>query len=86
MFKPCFICLLDHVYGFYTVVLHGLPWWLSGKESACNAGDMGLIPVSERSPGERKGNPLQCSCLEDPIDREAWLAIVHGVARVKTTW
>ena len=58
----------------------------NSKESACNTRDPGLIPGSGRSPGERKGNPLQCSCLEDPIDREAWLAIVHGVARVKTTW
>ena len=62
------------------------PWWLSDKESTCNAGDMGLIPMLERSPGERKGNPLQCSCLEDPTDGEAWQATVHGVSRVKTTW
>ena len=48
-----------------------------GKESACNAGDPGLIPGSERSPGE--GNPLQFSWLENPMDREAWWATVHGV-------
>ena len=43
-----------------------------GKESACNAGDQGLIPESERSPGEGNGNPLQYSCLENPTDRGAW--------------
>ena len=52
----------------------GLPWWLGGKESACNAGDVGLIPGSGRSPGEGNGNPLQYSCLENPIDGEpGWL-------------
>ena len=53
-----------------------------GKESACNAGDPGSIPGSGRSPGERNGNLLQYSCLENPMDRGAWQAIVHGVARV----
>ena len=43
---------------------------------------MGLIPVSGRSPGEGNGNPLQYSCLENPMDRGAWQAIVQGVARV----
>jgi len=42
----------------------GLPWWLSGKESACNAGDAGLVPGSARSLGEGNGNPLQYSCLK----------------------
>ena len=51
------------------------------KESACNAGDLGLIPGSGRSPGEGNGNPLQYSCLENPMDRGAWWATVHGVAR-----
>ena len=45
-----------------------LPWWLRGKASACNAGDLGLIPGSGRSPGEGNGNPLQYSCLENPMD------------------
>ena len=49
---------------------------------ACNAGDRGLIPVSERSLGEGNGNPLQYSCLENPMDTGAWWAIVPGVARV----
>ena len=52
------------------------------KESACNAGDPGLIPVSGRYPGEGNGNPLQYSCLENPIDRGAWQATIHGVTRV----
>ena len=43
-----------------------------GKESTCNAGDTGLIPGLERSPGEGNGNPLQYSCLENPMDREAY--------------
>ena len=43
-----------------------------GKASACNAGDLGLIPGSGRSPGEGNGNPLQNSCLENPMDRGAW--------------
>ena len=47
------------------------------KESACNAGDPGLIPGSGRSPGEGSGNPLQYSCLGNPIDREAWQDTVH---------
>ena len=51
-----------------------------GKESACNAGDPGSILGSGRSPGGGNGNPLQDSCLEHPTDREAWQAIVHGVA------
>ena len=65
--------------GFY----HRLPWWLSGKQSACNAGDLGLIPGSGRSPGGGLGNPLEYSCLEDPMDRGAWWATVHGVTQSK---
>ena len=60
--------------------LNRLPWWFSGKESACNTGDSGLIPESGRSPGEGNGNPLQYSCLENPMDRGAWQAAVHEVA------
>ena len=50
----------------------GFPGGSEGKASACNAGDLGLIPGSGRSPGEGNGNPLQYSCLENPMDREAW--------------
>ena len=53
----------------------------SGKESACNAGDSGSIPELERSPGGGHGNPLEYSCLENPIDRGAWWDTVHGVAK-----
>ena len=48
------------------------PGGSEGKASACNAGDLGLIPGSGRSPGEGNGNPLQYFCLENPVDREAW--------------
>ena len=53
--------------------------------SACNAGDLGLIPGLGRSPGEGNGNPLQYSCLENPMDRGAWWAIVHGVTESDMT-
>ena len=55
------------------------------KESVCNAGDPGSIPGSGRSPGEGNGNQLQYSCLENFMDRGAWQAIVHGVAKNQTT-
>ena len=51
-----------------------------GKDIACNMGDPGLIPGSGRFPKEGNGNPLQYSCLENPMDRGAWQATVHGVA------
>ena len=54
------------------------------KASACNAGDPGLIPGSGRSPGEGNGNPLQYSCLENPMGGGAWWAAVHGVAKSRT--
>ena len=56
---------------------------LVGKESACNAGDLGSIPGLGKSPGERNGNPLQHFRLGNPMDRGAWQATVHGVARVR---
>ena len=49
-----------------------------GKSSACSAGDLGSIPGSGRSPGEGNGNPLQYSCLENPMGRGAWKATFHG--------
>ena len=48
-------------------------------ESACNAGDPGLIPGLRRSPREGNDNPLQYSCLGNPMDREAWQATIHGI-------
>ena len=59
-----------------------VPYSSIGKESACNAGDLGSIPGSGRSPGEGNSNPLQYSGLENPMDRGAWQATVHGVTRV----
>ena len=51
------------------------------EESACNAGDLGSVFGLGRSPGEGNGNPLQYSCLENPMDRDAWHATVHGIAK-----
>ena len=59
---------------FLWILSYGLPWWLSSKESAFNAGERGLIPGWGRSPGGGYGNPLQHSCLENPMDRGAWWA------------
>ena len=55
-----------------------------GKESVCNPGDQGSILWWGRSPGEGNGNPLQYSCLENPMDRGAWWATVHGVTKSGT--
>ena len=55
--------------------------WHSGKEPACNAADPSSIPGLGRSPGEGNGNPLQCSCLGNPMDRGGWRATVYGVAK-----
>ena len=62
----------------------GFPGGSDGKASAWNAGDPGSIPGSGRSPGEGNGNPLQYSCLENPTDRGAWWATIHGVAKSQT--
>ena len=68
-----------------------LPRWLSGIKKikslpayAEAAGDAGLIPGSGKSPGEANGNPLQYSCLKNPMDKRAWWATVHGVAKSQT--
>ena len=60
------------------------PGGSEGKASAHNAGDLGSIPGSGRSPGEGNGNPLQYSCLENPMDGGAWWATVHGVEKSRT--
>ena len=60
------------------------PGGSEGKESTCNAGDSGSIPGLGRSAGEGNGNPFQYSCLENPMDRGAWWATVHGVAKSRT--
>ena len=66
-----------------------LPCWLkesvSCKESACNAGDLGSIPRLGRSPGEGNGNPLQYSCLGNPMDRGAGQGAIHGVSKESGT-
>ena len=62
----------------------GFPGGSDGRESACGAGDWDLIPGSGRSPGGGHGNPHQYSCLENPMDRGAWRATVHGVTKNRT--
>ena len=63
----------------------GLPWWLDGKESACNAGDPGSIPELGESPGEGNGYLLQYSCLENSMDRGAWQTTVHSIEELVKT-
>ena len=74
------IYIIDTMYG----IGRGFPGGLYGKVSACNAENLGLIPGLGRSPGEGNGNPLQYSCLENPMDGGAWYAPVHGVAKSRT--
>ena len=62
----------------------GFPGGSDGKESACDAGDLGSIPGLGRSPGEGNGNPLQYSCLENPMDGGAWQATLHMVTKSQT--
>ena len=79
------VCSIIHLINKCTVVY--IKWEFPsssiGKESACNAGDPGLNAGSEKSPEEGNGNPLQYSCLDNPIDRGAWPATVQGVTRVR---
>ena len=65
----------------HTTMKQGFPGGSDGKESACNAGDMGLIPGLGRSPGEGNDYPLQYSGLENSMDRGTWQATVHGVTK-----
>ena len=62
----------------------GFPGGSEGKASTYNVRDLDSIPGSGRSPGEGNGNPLQYSCLENPMDGGAWCATVHGVAKSRT--
>ena len=64
--------------------IEDFPSGSGGKAPACNAGDSGSIPGSGRDPGEGNGNSLQYSCLQNPMDRGAWWATVHGVAKSQT--
>ena len=85
------LCILVTLHPSLTMIFRdgvypceGLLQWLSGKESACNAGDLGSVPGSGKSPGGGHSNPLQYSCLENPMDRGAWRAAVHGVVQSRT--
>ena len=86
LYLPCSVLLSLNL--FYTELqIWFIPCFLgssNGKESVCNVGDQGLIPGSGRSSGEGHGKPLQDSCLENPMDRGAWWATVHGVAKSQT--
>ena len=66
---------------YTTFVYQCFPGGSEVKASACNAGDLGSIPGLGRPPGEGNGNPLQYSCLENPMDRGGWWATVHGVTK-----
>ena len=62
----------------------GLPWWLSGKESAFSAGDADLIPGSGRSSGEGSSNPSRYSCLKNPMGRGTYKLTIHEIAKNQT--
>ena len=76
--------LYIYIYIYIYIYLLLLSGGSACKESACNAGDLDLIPGLGRSPGEGNGNPLQYSCLESSMDRRARQATVHGVAKSQT--
>ena len=69
---------------FKPFILEGFPHSSVGESSACDAGDLGLIPQLGRSPGEGNDNPLKYSCLENPRDGRDWWVTVHGVAKNQT--
>ena len=79
------IILIIFLCDIFISLYKGFPGGSDGKGSAYNAGDPGSIPGLGRSPGEGNGNPLQYSCLENPMDRGAWWATVHGVPESDTT-
>ena len=74
-----------HLFHTYAYIYMGFPGGSDGKESACNAGDLGSLSGSGRSPGEGNGNPLQYSCLENTTDGGAWQATVDGDTESNTT-
>ena len=73
-------CIIITSMAPYNKLMLGFPGGSDGKDSACSVGDLGSVPGLGRSPGEGNGNPLQYSGLENPRDRGAWWATVHGVA------
>ena len=77
--------MMNISHGTFSETHVGFPGGLDGKESACKAGDPGLIPGWGRSPGEGHGNSLQYSCLESPMDRGAWGTTISGVAELNVT-
>ena len=79
------ISLTSHIMSakYKRLFFQGLLGGSDGKESALNAGDPDLIPGLGRSPGEGNDSPLQDSCLENPMDRGAWWATVHGSQRIR---
>ena len=85
-YKQFQICLLLFFMSFNQTLKFAILFnsYSDGKASACSAGDRGSIPGSGRSPGEGNGNPLQHSCLENPMDGGAWKATVHGVTKSRT--
>ena len=74
--------VITYKFGFGNL---GFPGHSVVKNLPANAGDVGLFPQLERSPGIGNGNPLQCSCLGNPLDRGAWQATAHGVTKVSDT-
>ena len=76
--------LVKRYLGSLFKVILGFPGGSEVKASACNAGDLGLIPGLGRSPGEGNGSPLQYSCLGNPMDAGVWWPTVHGVAKGQT--
>ena len=81
--KSC-LTLTERIFERIQTVPWGFPGSLDSKESACNAQDPGSIPGSGRSTAGGNSNPLQYSCLQNPMDRGAWWATVHGVAKSQT--
>ena len=86
-FHPCLLYRISCILYLISVIwntriyVSGFPDGSDGKESACNAGDAGSILGSGRSSGGGLGNPLQYSCLENPMDRGSWQATVHAAAK-----
>ena len=74
----------DNLFPSLFWLLEGFPGSSDGKESTCTTGDSGLIPGSERFPGEGNGNPFQYSCLENSMNRGAWWATAHRVTKSRT--
>ena len=79
--EAVFVFVFVLLFGY---IILGFTGGSAGKESVCYARDLGLIPGLGRSPGEGNGNPIQYSCLENPMDRGTWRVTVHGVKKSQT--